>query len=74
MAYFTQFGAATNWDGVAITAVYYVGLKDDVKDEIARGERLDDLLIMMVMAIRINNCLYKRCKKKVNPPMVTIRR
>ena len=55
---------ATNWDKVALTAIYYAGLKDNVKDEVARGEQLDDLRAMTVMAIRINNCLYEQRKKK----------
>ena len=44
--------------------IYYAGLKDNMKDEIARGEWLDDLHAMMVMAIRIDNCLYKQRKEK----------
>ncbi|SLM40540.1 retrotransposon nucleocapsid protein [Lasallia pustulata] len=54
-AHFTQLSAATNWDDIALTVIYYAGLKDNVKDEIARGERLDDLRVKTVMAIRINN-------------------
>ena len=55
-AHFTQLIAATNWDDA--------GLKDRVKDKIARGERPDILRVMMLMAIKVNNCLYERHKEK----------
>ncbi|SLM33362.1 Zinc finger, CCHC-type [Lasallia pustulata] len=44
--------------------MYYDGLKDAVKDKIARGERPDDLQKMTIMAVRIDNHLYKRRKEK----------
>ena len=44
--------------------MYYDRLKDTVKDKIARGERPDDLQKMTIMAVRINNCLYKQHKEK----------
>ena len=62
--HFTRFSVATNWDNVALTAIYYAGLKDNMKDEIARGEQSDNLRAMTVMAIRIDNCLYKQRKEK----------
>ena len=63
-AHFTRLSAATNWEDAALTAMYYAGLKDAVKDEIARGERPDDLRAVTTMAIRIDNRLYKRLKEK----------
>ena len=64
MVYFTQLSTATDWDNIALTAMYYTGLKDRVKDKIARGEWPDDLYAIMIMAIRINNCLYEQRKEK----------
>ena len=63
-AHFTRLSAATNWEDAALTAMYYAGLKDAVKDEIARGERPDNLRAVTTMAIRIDNRLYERRKEK----------
>ena len=43
MAYFTRLSTATNWEDAALMAMYYAGLKDAVKDKIARGEQPEDL-------------------------------
>ena len=66
-AHFTRLSAATNWEDAALTAIFYAGLKDGVKDEIARGERPDNLRAMTIMAIRIDNRLYERRKEKGQP-------
>ncbi|SLM33606.1 Zinc finger, CCHC-type [Lasallia pustulata] len=58
----------TNWDDIALVAQYYHGVKDGVKDEISRGERPDKLHAMMLMAVQINNRLYKRQRKKGHAP------
>ena len=44
--------------------MFYAGLKDVVKDKIARGERPDDLRAVTIMAIRIDNRLYEQRKEK----------
>ncbi|SLM40543.1 Retroviral aspartyl protease [Lasallia pustulata] len=64
MAHFMRLSAATNWEDAALMAMFYAGLKDAVKDKIARGERPDDLRAVTTMAIRIDNCLYERRKEK----------
>lgn len=40
-AEFQQHSGKTDWDNTALKAQYYWGLKDHVKDEIARSERPD---------------------------------
>ena len=37
-AHFTRLSAATNWEDAALTVMYYAGIKDGVKDKIARGD------------------------------------
>ena len=64
MAHFTRLSVATNWEDAALTVMYYAGLKDAVKDKIARGERPDNLRAVTTMAIRIDNRLYERRKEK----------
>ena len=63
-AHFTRISAATNWEDAALTAIFYAGLRNGVKDEIVRGEWPEDLRAMTIMAIRINNCLYEWRKEK----------
>ncbi|SLM33436.1 gag protein [Lasallia pustulata] len=63
-AHFTRLSAAINWEDAALTAIFYAGLKDGVKDKIVRGERPEDLRAMIIMAIRIDNRLYERHKEK----------
>ena len=41
-------------------AQYYEGLKDDVKDELVRGERPTDLAAYIEQAVRIDNRLFER--------------
>jgi hypothetical protein len=45
-------------------AQYYRGLKDTVKDEIARSDRPDDLEDTIKIAIRIDNRIYKQVLEK----------
>ena len=63
-AHFTRINAATNWDNAALTAMYYDGLKDAVKDKIARGDQPDGLWKMTISAVRIDNRLYEQRKEK----------
>jgi hypothetical protein len=52
------------WDDFALTAKYYVGLKESVKDELARMERPDELKELVEQSIKIDNRLYERQLKK----------
>ena len=63
-AEFRQYAARTEWDDAALTAIYYRGLKDLIKDDIARGERPEDLEDMISTAIRIDNRQYERRLEK----------
>jgi hypothetical protein len=40
--------------------IFYTSLKDHMKDEIARGDRPDELANIIEITIRINNRVYKR--------------
>jgi len=42
-AEFQQYANRTQWDNAALTAQFYQGLKDCVKDNIVRGDRPKDL-------------------------------
>jgi hypothetical protein len=43
-----------------LKAQYYKDFKDVIKDEIARSDRLENLGLIMEIAIRIDNRIYKR--------------
>ena len=43
------------WDDDALTAIYYKGLKDPVKDELSRDEIPKDMDKIVEKAIRIDN-------------------
>jgi reverse transcriptase-like protein/uncharacterized protein DUF4939/aspartyl protease len=61
---FQSLAARTKWDEAALQARYYQGLKDKVKDEIARSEKPDDLQEMIQLAVKIDNRLYERTLEK----------
>ena len=44
--------------------VFYIRLKDDIKDKLSKYKRLDNFADFIVIAIRIDNRLYKRHLKK----------
>ena len=67
-AQFKRISVSTNWDDVALIAQYYHGLKDGVKDKIAKAERPDELHAMMVTAVRVGNRLYERQREKGHVP------
>jgi hypothetical protein len=61
---FHQLSSRVNWDQAAFAAVFYKGLKDTVKDELARLDRPDDLMPLVELAIRIDNRLWERRLEK----------
>lgn len=63
-AEFQQHSAKVQWGDEALMARFYDGLKDRVKDDMARGDRPDDLKEMVETAIRIDNRLYERHLEK----------
>ena len=44
--------------------VFYIKLKDNIKDELFKYKRLDDFVDFVAIAIRIDNRLYERRLKK----------
>ena len=44
--------------------VFYIRLKDNIKNELSKYERLDDFVDFAAITIRIDNRLYKRRLKK----------
>ena len=63
-ANFQRHAAYTNWDDTALTAQYYKGLKDFVKDEISRSERPSTLAAMIEKSVIIDNRAYERSMEK----------
>jgi hypothetical protein len=53
-----------DWGEKALIAQYYRGLKDTVKDEMARSDRPDDLEDTIKIAVRIDNRIYERALEK----------
>jgi hypothetical protein len=47
------------WDDATLNAIFYIGLKDHVKDEITRMKQLEELVEMINTTIYINNQVYK---------------
>ena len=63
-ANFQRHAAYTNWDDTALTAQYYKGLKDFIKDEISCSEWPSTLAKMIEKSVIIDNRAYKRSMKK----------
>jgi hypothetical protein len=59
-AEFRQHAVRVGWNDQSLYDQYYKGLKDHVKDEIARSDVPDSLNDLIVMAIKINNRYYER--------------
>ena len=63
-AEFQQHSGRTDWDDTALRWKYYQGLKDAVKDEIARSDRPTTLQGLIELAIKIDNRNYERRLEK----------
>lgn len=61
---FKRLQAKIDWNDASLMAAYYQGLKDRVKDEIARRDRPNDLHEMIEIAVQIDNRLYEREQEK----------
>ena len=44
--------------------VFYIKLKDNIKNKLLKYKRLDNFIDFIIIAIRIDNQLYKRYFKK----------
>ena len=63
-AEFQRNAVKTGWNDEALKEQYYRGLKDAVKDDIAREERPEALEDLIELAIKIDNRNYERALEK----------
>ena len=63
-AEFQQHAARLGFNDSALKAQFYKGLKDHVKDELARSDAPDDLRELVEAAIKIDNRAYERRLEK----------
>lgn len=63
-AEFQILAAKLEWNDQALAAQFYQGLKDNVKDEIARDDRPDTFQEMVETAIRIDTRIWERQLEK----------
>ena len=61
---FRKIEAKMDWDEEALCAQYYRGLKDQLKDELARIERPDRLNDLIKTAVQLDNRLHERQLEK----------
>jgi len=61
---FQQYAGRTDWNDEALSAQFYRGLKEHVKDEIARRDRPDTLEGMIETAVKIDNRVFERNLEK----------
>lgn len=64
VADFTRFAAVVNWNDEALCAQFYRGLKDPIKDELARTDKPKDLKAYKETAVRIDTRLFERHNEK----------
>lgn len=60
VADFTRYTAIVSWNDEALCAQFYRGLKDTIKDELARTEKPKDLKTLKDIAVRIDTRLFER--------------
>ena len=74
---FQQIVSFLEWDDAALGYAFYNGLKDSVKDELAKDDRPASLSALMEKAIKIDNRQFERSREKQaslarsNPPTTT---
>jgi hypothetical protein len=56
--------AKTKWGRAALQHQFYVGLKDTIKDEVARSDKPDDLQELIALTVKIDNRMYERSLEK----------
>lgn len=77
---FQQIVSFLEWDDAALSYAFYNGLKDSVKDELAKDDRPATLSALMEKAIKIDNRQFERSREKQaslarsNPPTTTQQR
>ena len=73
---FRQIISKLDWDDDAYIAQFYQGLKDEIKDEVARMDRPSELADYIELVVRIDNRLYERRMERkgqqpIHKPMIT---
>ena len=63
-AEFQRIASLTDWDDSALTALYYWGLREPIKDEIARVDRPEVLQDMVDLAIQIDSRQWERQRER----------
>ena len=72
-ANFQRHTAYMNWDNTALTAQYYKGLKDFIKDKIFCSEWPSTLAKMIKKSVIIDNRAYKRSMEKSQKNYVSLK-
>ena len=72
-ASFQRHAAYMNWDDTALTAQYYKGLKNFIKDEISCSERPSTLVKMIEKSVIIDNCMYERSMEKSQKNYISLK-
>ena len=59
-ATFRRLALDSGWNDAALATQYYSGLRDSIKDELARGDRPDDLDALIERSISIDERFFER--------------
>ena len=70
---FQRHAAYMNWDDTALTAQYYKGLKNFIKDKISCSEWPSTLVKMIKKSVIIDNWAYKRSMEKSQKNYVSLK-
>ncbi|KAK6223176.1 gag protein [Colletotrichum tabaci] len=63
-AEFRRICARLDYTNATKIFLFYEGLKEDIKDELSKQDRLDDFLQYAELAVKIDNRLFKQRKEK----------
>lgn len=61
---FQRIAAKLDWNDEALMVQFYKGLREDVKDDLSREPRPDDLAKYIELATKIDNRLYERRQER----------
>lgn len=66
---FRRLSSLLAWNDVALCSQYYHGLKDVIKDELAKVDRPESLEDLINLTIRLDNRLHERRMQKTKTPV-----
>jgi Ty3 transposon capsid-like protein len=69
---FRRHSTLLSWGEQALTSQFYEGLKNPIKDELAKVERPTELRALIDLAIRIDTRLYERSQERSDTPRSSI--